>query len=240
MKPSTAYPNGVKPQIGDIATSKSIGRGTRDVRVWEACPECGKERWIKRNTSGVSCKSCALRNHSFGEQNRRWNPTRRTITKSGIRITITQDHPYFCMAHHCGYTGYAVLEHRLVMAVHLGRPLKIGEVVHHKDGNNLNNNIDNLLLLSSQAHHSAYTMLQTQINRLEKELAQLQTRVTLVEAENTLLKSQVSMKGIDNPELAEEHNSSLGKRRDSTPPILQLTQDKEKVHSLGKSGGESA
>jgi len=224
MKPSTAYPNGTKPQIGDIATSKSIGRGTRAIRVWEECPGCGKERWIKRNTSGIFCKSCALRNHSFGEQNRRWNPTRRTITKSGIRITITQDHPYFCMAHRCGVNKHAVLEHRLVMAEHLGRPLKIGEVVH---------------LLSSQAHHSAYTMLQTQINRLEKELASVKNMVILIQAENELLRSQVSIEWQGNPELAGEQ-SSPGKCRDFTPPILERTQDKEKVHSLGKLGGESA
>jgi hypothetical protein len=38
------------------------------------------------------------------------------------------------------------LEHRLVMAEHIGRPLTPNEHVHHKDGNRTNNVIDNLQL----------------------------------------------------------------------------------------------
>ncbi|HWH28915.1 MAG TPA: HNH endonuclease [Mycobacteriales bacterium] len=43
--------------------------------------------------------------------------------------------------------GMAVeLEHRLVMARRLGRPLERDEVVHHRDGDRLNNAPDNLEL----------------------------------------------------------------------------------------------
>ena len=37
----------------------------------------------------------------------------------------------------------------------LARPLLPGEVVHHLDGNSLNNAPDNLLVLRSQRHHAS-------------------------------------------------------------------------------------
>ena len=40
--------------------------------------------------------------------------------------------------------GKSVRIHRIVMEKKLGRPLKKGEVIHHIDGDNQNNNIDNL------------------------------------------------------------------------------------------------
>lgn len=45
--------------------------------------------------------------------------------------------------------------HRLVASTILGRPLLPGEVVHHLDGNSLNNAPDNLLVMRSQRHHAS-------------------------------------------------------------------------------------
>lgn len=44
--------------------------------------------------------------------------------------------------------------HRILAEEVIGRPLKKGEVVHHKDGNPINNLIDNLEVLSSQVEHA--------------------------------------------------------------------------------------
>jgi len=65
------------------------------------------------------------------------------------RVIIDETDPYYCMGALRGkpnHSGRTVLEHRLVLARKLGRPLLDHETVHHKDGNKLNNHPDNLEL----------------------------------------------------------------------------------------------
>lgn len=65
------------------------------------------------------------------------------LDKNGYRrLRIYGDDPMFCMADKEG----VIMEHRLVMARSLGRPLIASETVHHIDGNRSNNVIDNLQL----------------------------------------------------------------------------------------------
>ena len=47
--------------------------------------------------------------------------------------------------------GKKVAEHRAVMEKELGRPLLSNEVVHHHDGDKLNNSVENLTVWSSPA-----------------------------------------------------------------------------------------
>ena len=71
-------------------------------------------------------------------------------------ITIHDTDPMFSMASRqkgkYSHTG-VVAEHRLVMARFLGRPLTNIEVVHHRDGNGMNNVISNLQLGSNWQEH---------------------------------------------------------------------------------------
>jgi transposase len=64
-------------------------------------------------------------------------------TRNGyVFVSITKDSPYSSMAVSNGY----VMEHRLVLAQHLQRPLTKNETVHHINGNTQDNRIENLQL----------------------------------------------------------------------------------------------
>ena len=86
-----------------------------------------------------------------GDQSPRWKGGRKIRPDGYILALVPDDHPYPSLVRRSG--SKYVLEHRLVMERHLGRYLTPDEVVHHKDGNPSNNDIDNLELFSSQAEH---------------------------------------------------------------------------------------
>ena len=60
--------------------------------------------------------------------------------------------PFLSMARKDGY----VMEHRLLVAQQLGRPLKRSEVVHHTNHNPQDNQLENLMLFSSNTAHKKY------------------------------------------------------------------------------------
>lgn len=86
---------------------------------------------------GVDVRPAAAR----GERHGSWKGGRVRIGRYQA-IYVERDDPMFCMAHSTGY----VLEHRLVLARFLGRPLTAHETVHHINGNQDDNRIENLQL----------------------------------------------------------------------------------------------
>ena len=113
-----------------------------------------------------------------GKQNSHWNGGRHIEKSSGyVELTITPDDPLYCMSDHG-----AILEHRYVMAKHLGRPLTTDELVHHRGirypifskENKGDNLCDNLKLVTRKNHsYELYVYiseLESEVARLRKEL----------------------------------------------------------------------
>lgn len=82
-----------------------------------------------------------------GARHGNWKGGRTKQQDGYVYVWLDPADPYASMAHSGGY----VLEHRLVMARHLGRPLARYETVHHKDDSDRSDNrIENLQLRIGQ------------------------------------------------------------------------------------------
>jgi hypothetical protein len=142
---------------GEITTYREIGRSITDNSkcIAVSCPKCGKLRWANyRNNKPeyLYCLSCAQKRR-FADKIKK-----RRITKQGyVLLHITPDNPYYPMARQDkpGWAAF-VLEHRLIMAQHLGRLLKPEEIVHHKNGIKDDNRIENLFLTTQKKHSGTY------------------------------------------------------------------------------------
>ncbi len=147
-----------QPYLGD-RTHIPVGRNNKLRKViWCACIQCGHERWVDDKDGKPKyelCKRCGKLKRAewyLKEKHCNWKGGR--IEKGsgyvGIRL-YPQDH-YYSMTTRMGY----VLEHRLVMAEHLGRILSSSEFVHHKNGIKTDNRIENLILLDKHTHKTDY------------------------------------------------------------------------------------
>lgn len=105
---------------------------------------------------GKTGKDCPVYGKKMSEETRRkmrpvWDKIgdqRRHYKKkhaSGYILVYLPNHP---AADRLGY----VLEHRVVMEIHIGRFLLQDEIVHHKNGDKKDNRIENLVIVTRAEH----------------------------------------------------------------------------------------
>lgn len=166
-------------KIGTIKRRDQVGLKGRAMVVWLACKKCGKERWVMYNShrkknvcakcrsrQTIKAKAMNLANHRTdckchrcrigkgyfkGSNNPMWNGGVKQLTTGYIMIYVPDNHKFASMRAYDG--GNYVMEHRLVMAESLGRPLTKTETVHHKNGVKSDNRLENLELWATK-HHS--------------------------------------------------------------------------------------
>lgn len=160
------------PEIGDMTTGRKIGKGSGNKYVWSVCIDCGKGRWVKpykNNVTPIRCHHCECKSR-YGINNPQWKGGGYKHPNGYITIWIDPKSPFYEMRM-TSWRNY-VLEHRLVMAQHLGRCLESWEIVHHKNHIRDDNRIENLELLEI-SDHNIITKLEEENKRLRKEIIKL-------------------------------------------------------------------
>ena len=104
------------------------------------CKQCKKEfhlpGWRDRPGRGIYCSRKCFALSQRGSNSPRW--TDGFVRSDGYKCLSLNGKPY--------------LEHRYFVEQHLGRKLTQEEVVHHTDGNRLNNVLSNLQLMTKSTH----------------------------------------------------------------------------------------
>lgn len=158
------------------------------LRVPVTCGGCQRRRTIEatraRNPNGSFTGLCYFCNiddlvekTGYGPTHHAWRGGR--FVTGGYRYIrfdlLTSRQQAICkpMRRKLWRNSYYVPEHRLVMALKLRRPLKRSEIVHHRNGNKLDNRPENLELTTHANHRRLdvkYYELWQQAERRVKEL----------------------------------------------------------------------
>lgn len=131
-------------EVADILERYANGQSQQSISLEIGRSQSFVSRVIRKHGKGA-------RPYPTGEKHPHWKGGRYIDTNGYVRVNIAKDDEFAVMALKDG-TG---LEHRLVMARSLGRPLARHETVHHINGDRTDNRIENLQL--RQGKHGKHT-----------------------------------------------------------------------------------
>ena len=128
-----------KEEKDDVLTLYKDGLTQTQISLKYGCSQIQISRIL--NAFGVEYSGKARREHHGSWKGGRFK------NKDGYVFVIGEDYPEFSsMMSSIGY----IPEHRLVMALHIGRPLTRKETVHHINGKSDDNRLENLQLRQGQ------------------------------------------------------------------------------------------
>ncbi len=127
-------------RTGEVAADRLLARPTRAACAVPGCSQSQHGRGLCR----THLRRLDLLGHPAEDVPVRSPGDSGWLTHGYRGVVVPED-----LRHLTGGAAH-VLEHRLVMAVLLGRPLADGESVHHKNGDRLDNRPENLELWSSR------------------------------------------------------------------------------------------
>lgn len=134
------------PELGTIRTIYYPHQPKKPYhQFWDACPNCGKERWQSQGRLGRLCPNCAMKQAGSRIRQHNIETHKHSLNHNGY-VWV------YCPNHSNAYNGIYVLEHRLVMEQKIGRYLLQDEIIHHINGIRNDNRIENLLLISPTNH----------------------------------------------------------------------------------------
>ena len=133
--------------------SKRRPSGNLSRYIYHACEGCGELRWVRLKhgqVGRVNCYRCAMKRlpHVHGAEHHAWRGGHPKHS-GGYILTYVESTNFF---HEMANKDHQILEHRLVMAKHLGRCLQSWEVIHHKNGIKDDNRLENLELSTNGSH----------------------------------------------------------------------------------------
>ncbi len=129
---------------------------TDDIKgiVWNWKAGFAKSRIAREYDTYPGAIDCILRAEGYdpsdlryrrGPNNHRWTGGRSITSEGYIQLRVTDEMRSWLPE---DWKSLYVMEHRLLMAKHLGRPLRKDETVHHVNGMRDDNRIENLQLRS--------------------------------------------------------------------------------------------
>lgn len=175
-------------KIGDIIRRDKIGLKGRQLVKLSKCSVCEVIKWANpKHIEPYMCNKCTARERAkkidlnsfihkenckchrcrigkgyfLGDKNPMWNGGRKVLKSGYIYVWIGPNNEFSSMCSKYDKNSHYVMEHRLVMAKHIGRPLTKKETVHHLNGIRDDNRIENLELWSS--NHQSGQRIKDQI-----------------------------------------------------------------------------